>query len=204
MLKNIVEGLIPDFFDAPFVHDPKPKNFKIGKNQIGHLAFSNKATRRLMPDNIVLLCRDPRDIALAHADSVFIGTTSGPLIDTIKSQGLTHSEVLSYFITHIVETVSCYHLAWRPHANLLLRYEQLLPQDGNWDAPMESARKILEVCGQQLPDDEIRQRLESAIQPEKSTTFNKGVIGRWETEFTAGHKELFEYSAPTLLKEMGY
>jgi hypothetical protein len=54
------------------------------------------------------------------------------------------------------------------------------------------------------PRDEIRNALETSINPKKSPTFRSGRTGEWKQHFTPEHKTLFKNVAGDLLLRLGY
>jgi hypothetical protein len=64
----------------------------------------------------------------------------------------------------------------------------------------------LEACGYKIPLDRqaaVAQVMQ-AIDPKRSPTFRKGVVGDWRSHFTAEHIRLFKETACDLLIQLGY
>jgi hypothetical protein len=55
-----------------------------------------------------------------------------------------------------------------------------------------------------VPRAEAIERLDSAIEPEKSPTFRSGTIGKWRESFTSEHKTIFKEVTGDLLVRLGY
>ena len=207
--ENVFPGLInsdvllrPDFAVEPKVY-------------IGHVSYSLEVARVMGSAPKILLCRDPRDLAVSYCDSLYSGKVPpDDLNQFVRTNLVPPEEALSLVIFggQMGGTVylDCgtlfrtYYLQWLPLASLTVRYEDLLPREGNLQRSASIVRDILGVTGIELSDDEIVRALQEGSDPGKSATFNQGRVGRWREHFSPAHVFQFKSVAPNLVSLLGY
>ena len=182
---------------------------------VGHFEFSLGLASKLEGHPVILLGRDPRDVLTSYCSAIFGGQMSpDPFITYVLRNKLSSSDVLAalisgareegFVVQGVHEQFLRYYIKWLPYAAAVISYEDLLPREADWSKPIESARKILSLVNVEKTDLEILSALKEASEPGKSRTFHRGKIGRWSEVFTPAHVTLFEATAPSLLRILGY
>jgi hypothetical protein len=84
-----------------------------------------------------------------------------------------------------------------------VRFEDLIQ---NRSQTISAMLDHLETTGYKIPLDRpiAIEKVMKAIDPKRSPTFRKGVVGDWRTHFTEEHKRLFKETAGDLLIQLGY
>ena len=95
-------------------------------------------------------------------------------------------------------------VAWLQFPGVMpVRFEDLIT-----DRPRTISAMLdhLENTGYPIPLDRQAavERIMLAIDPKRSSTFRKGVVGDWRNHFTEEHKRLFKDTADDLLIQLGY
>jgi hypothetical protein len=95
-------------------------------------------------------------------------------------------------------------IAWLNFPGVMpVRFEDLIQ---NRSQTISAMLDHLEACGYKIPLDRqtaVAQVMQ-AIDPQRSPTFRKGVVGDWRSHFTEEHKRLFKETAGDLLIQLGY
>jgi len=95
-------------------------------------------------------------------------------------------------------------IAWLNFPGILpVRFEDLIQNRAQTISVMLDH---LEQAGYQIPLDRqvAIEKVARSIDPKRSPTFRKGVVGDWRNHFTDEHKRLFKESAGDLLIQLGY
>lgn len=84
-----------------------------------------------------------------------------------------------------------------------VRFEDLIQ---NRSQTIHAMLAHLEAAGYRIPLDRQAAvaKVMQAIDPRRSPTFRKGVVGDWRSHFTGEHKRLFKETAGDLLIQLGY
>jgi hypothetical protein len=88
-------------------------------------------------------------------------------------------------------------------AVMSVRFEDLIQ---NRSQTINTILDHLETTGYKIPLDRQTaiEKIMHAIDPKRSPTFRKGVVGDWRSHFTEEHKRLFKETAGDLLIQLGY
>jgi quinol monooxygenase YgiN len=179
-----------------------------------HLAFFTQAQQNASPRWAhYFIYRDPRDLLVSqvyyateiyadHALHEFYNRL--PDMDarlTAVIQGIHEDEKANR--PGIADQYSRF-IAWLNFPGVLpVRFEDLIQ---NRAQTINAMLDHLEAAGYRIPLDRQAaiDRVSRSIDPKRSPTFRKGVVGDWREHFTTEHKRLFKESAGDLLVQLGY
>lgn len=182
----------------------------------GHFPFSDQLVTLLSQTRLkmLLMLRDPRDVAVSHA--IFVGNKQDHFLHAVY-EPLSESERL---MTSIKGTGS-----GTSHGPALLsiqeRYQSLLPWaaepftytarferligpkgGGTRDMQLAELRNIARHLSIWHTPGDIEHLADQLYGGTR--TFRKGVIGDWQSHFSAEHKQVFKEIAGQLLIDLGY
>lgn len=169
----------------------------------------------------IFIYRDLRDVAISHAKWVMnekryflhdiyqnhyksdaerlMATICGTPLGTPFGSNLSHPSIGQDFSRW---------KGWLSDPKTLpVRFEDLVGSRGGGSDEVRTSTiaKILNFVGYELPASEIEKRFSlEALNPNKSHTFRKGMIGEWKSVFADEHKVAFKKHAGDLLVELGY
>lgn len=179
----------------------------------GHLGYDSDIERLMYYANIgqIFICRDFRDVAVSQAHHIW--DTDMPTLehahrDVYRMLG-SFDEVLSACITGmgpypgIMERWEMYHGWLKTDWVLKVKYEDIVS-----DMPahagaiflycIRNATQLLDGefqnvdCTEETYRELVGLMVESANKHDESTTFRKGLVGNWRTEFKQEHVDLFK------------
>jgi hypothetical protein len=164
---------------------------------------------------VVLVVRDPRDIAVSfafyatkleshHLHHRFraLGSDEDRIRASIAGLPATHD---SPELLAIDERVGAF-LPWGSAVDVtVVRFEDLIGARGGGDRETQIATvsEIAQFVHRPL-DETGAQRVADAVWTTSSTTFRRGVSGGWRDHFTPALTELFKHTGGQLLIDMGY
>ena len=163
---------------------------------------------------IMVLIRDPRDIVLSWSD--FMTTAEQHLLFPYFSQKDASYRIMSGIVGECGEKTGTrrqpgiselihWHMAWIKAAGAqLVRFEDLVGEQGSGSRSRQLAalRSISTFLDMRHREDTLAAVADSLYGD--TTTFNKGKIGRWRTEFSEEHKAAFKEVAGRSLLDLGY
>jgi hypothetical protein len=99
----------------------------------------------------------------------------------------------------------CRFAAWGQHGALILRFEDLIGEQGGGDRARQLAAigGLARFIGVDLPETGVA-CIADQIFDRNANTFRKGAIGDWRNHFTAAHSAAFKAMAGKALIEQGY
>jgi sulfotransferase 6B1 len=173
--------------------------------------FIKKITKPGMAS--VFVYRDPRDMIVSH---VFYATDMQPghaMHRYYKETLTTNEDRINFaingvqvdgFVMRGVNARYEAYLGWLEQPDVLcLRFEDLILRQ---DEAITWLIDYLETRGYQpqLTRKEAVDRIKTAINPQRSGTFRKGIPGNWRDHFTEENKRVFKEKAGELLIHLGY
>lgn len=185
----------------------------------GHLTFTPERFRLLtnLGFSILLMIRDPRDVAVSHFHYVTYSYRRSRLhpyfIRLPDDSARLMASILGVdppdgnpnrWLDNIGDRFRSY-LRWAEHGACVVRFEHLVgPQGGgNHDLQRREIRRVAEYLGIALSEDMV-EHIARRLYHRHSRTFRRGAIGDWKNYFTPAHKEAFKRVAGELLIELGY
>lgn len=166
---------------------------------------------------VVFLIRDPRDTILSLYYYIEEGWYTGPL-NLEKPYGqLSREDKIDELITgkryrkNMVRALFYDRLPWmeqEPGFVYTARFENLVGRQGG-GSNRAQAKEIIAIANHiecELSAARCKTVLENLWGPQEGqrTTFRKGVIGAWKTEFSENHKRVFQKKWGALLARLGY
>ena len=166
---------------------------------------------------IVLIIRDPRDVAVSHYHYVTYGSRRHQLRDYYRSlpddgarlmmsiTGIQEPHSDAAIRLRDIDTRYRSFLAWANHGACVVRFEHMVgPRGGgSHETQRMEIRKIAEHLGVQLEEKDM-QHIATKMFHRGSTTFRKGIIGDWKRHLTPEHQVAFRSIAGQLLTDLGY
>lgn len=182
----------------------------------GHLYYSRELEDQLHGKNVVhfLILRDPRDVVVSEAMYLTYMTQFHRLHRAFRSLD-SDDERISVAINgledapcgveypDVAERYACYE-GWRRSNDVaVIRFEELRSPD-----PWNPLARLIRLYNARasIPlaiEDEIPRML-AGINPARSHTFRKGMVGGWRKAFTVRHIEEMKAVAGDLLIQLGY
>jgi hypothetical protein len=204
----------------------KPETLERRLNQVGggcfiplHLAFTPER-EQLLTDlgfTMVLIARDPRDIAVSHFHYVArqarmhrlrayynsLPDDSARLMTSIR--GIPESEWQGHVRLGDINTRCHVYLDWAEHGACVVQFEKLVGPlgGGTRQAQHGEIRRMAAHLGMALDTATIEYIADNAYY-RKSSTFRKGIVGDWMNHMTPEHKAAFKEVAGQLLIDLGY
>jgi hypothetical protein len=157
--------------------------------------------------------RDPRDLLVSqvyYATEIYEGHALHEFYNRLPNmderlkaviQGIHEDEKASR--PGIADQYSRF-MAWLHFPAVMpVRFEDLIT---NRSQAINAMLDHLEQTGYHIPVDRqiAIEKIVRSIDPKRSPTFRKGVVGDWRTHFTDEHKRLFKDTAGDLLIQLGY
>jgi hypothetical protein len=188
-------------FPPDFVHLLEKRLNSEQQVYIGHFAYLEPAAKLLADRNvhILQLVRDPRDVVVSHCHTV-----------CEKDKRLLGHDVLDFKFangTMLSEQADplewCIRVApywwegwlpWLPLADIVVRFEDLVGPD---------QRTEVERIATLVPGMDVGESM-ARIDPLKSKSFRKGLVGEWRTEFKSHHAVLFDELMGDVMNKLGY
>lgn len=166
---------------------------------------------------VLFLMRDPRDVTVSLFYYIEKGWSIGPCgLDRPYGQ-LSPNEKLHELITgqryglSVVHSIIVRRLAWMHQKNHFVYtsyFEKLVGEEGggNYKDQLREIFKIAKHIGLNLTQAELKAVALNlwGAEPGEKTTFRKGQIGSWKTEFSEEHTRSFKKRFNSLLTELGY
>jgi hypothetical protein len=181
----------------------------------GHVPFSTEMAALLAEQNMkmVLILRDPRDVAVSHAryipetpdhrlHKIYLSLLPAERL-MISLVGLNDEAAGVHFL-NIHERLEAV-LPWRTQpVNYTTTFERLVGPSGGGtrEAQVEEIRRIGGHLGVACTAAQVETIAGQAFSG--SPTFRKGVIGAWREQFSAEHKRKCKELIGPLLVELGY
>lgn len=200
--------------------------FQAGDIGYGHVHALPAAVSLLVSPRFAtfFLVRDPRDVVVSH---VYYVTEMAPhhVHHRYYCEVLhTFEERLSASIAGVpkeeLQRVSGGQPVYEALPNIRQRFEPYLPWleknevfvlrfEDFWNDRRQVLRRVLDFAEQRgftlcIEREAALERLERAINPQRSPTFRRGAVGEWQTVFREEHRALFRAVAGDLLGRMGY
>ena len=184
-----------------------------------HLAFTPEREQLLagLGFTMVLIARDPRDIAISHFHYVArqarmhrlrayyssLPDDSARLMTSI--QGISESEWQGRVRLGDINRRCRVYLDWVDHGACVVQFEKLVGPlgGGTRQAQHGEIRKIATHLGMAL-DTATVEHIAANVYYRKSSTFRKGKVGDWINHMTPEHKAAFKEVAGQLLIDLGY
>jgi hypothetical protein len=97
-------------------------------------------------------------------------------------------------------------IPWVEDPNVLtVRFEELVGRKGGGsdELQLQKVKEIIDFIGINLEEKEVK-LLASKIFSSKSSTFNKGQIGRWKSSYSSEHKDIVKKYLQQTLEDFGY
>ena len=199
-LKLIIENLTSSIVitsDAPMLYQKRYSQLKTSQNKfvIGHCEPFMLNVVADNPKKVLLLIRDPRDIALSFVDYidkyepwVFPGLEKiinreswlklskkeKLLMILDRSYDERQASIISFFETAINLTDS--------RECLIIKYEQLSPQDNTYPDLVQTVNSIATFLKVDIRNIDVQKVIEESFKNKKSATFNKGDSYRYLKE----------------------
>ena len=204
----------------------KPETLEKRLNQVGggcfiplHLAFTPER-EQLLSDlgfTMVLITRDPRDIAVSHFHYVArqarrhrlrayynsLPDDSARLMTSIR--GISESKWKGHMRLGDINRRCRVHLDWVDHGACIVQFEKLIGPlgGGTRQAQHGEIRRIAAHLDMAL-DTATVEYIADNVYYRKSSTFRKGIVGDWMNHMTLEHKTAFKEVAGQLLIDLGY
>ena len=204
----------------------KPETLEKRLNQVGggcfiplHLVFT-PAREQLLADlefKMILIIRDPRDIAVSHYHYVTrqarmhqlrayynsLPDDSARLMTSI--QGIPESEWQGKTRLGDIDRRCRIFLEWAEHGACVVQFERLIGPSGGGtrQAQHSEIRRMAAHLDMEL-DTATVDSIAASIYYRKSSTFRKGIVGDWMNHMTPEHKAAFKQAAGQLLLDLGY
>lgn len=204
----------------------KPETLGKRLNQVGggcfiplHLAFTPER-KQLLTDlgfTMVLIARDPRDIAVSHFHYVSrqarmhrlrayynsLPDDSARLMTSIR--GIPESKWQGHMRLGDISRRCLVYLDWADHGACVVQFEKLIGPlgGGTRQAQHGEIRKIAAHLDMAL-DSSTVEYVAANVYYHKSSTFRKGIVGDWMNHMTPEHKAAFKEVAGQLLIDLGY
>ena len=204
----------------------KPKTLGKRLNQVGggcfiplHLAFTPER-EQLLADlgfTMVLIARDPRDIAVSHFHYVArkarmhrlrayynsLPDDSARLMASIR--GISESMGQGRVRLGDINKRCRVYLGWAKHGACVVKFEKLIGPLGGGTRQVQHGeiRRIAAHLGMAL-DTTTVEYIAANVYYRKSSTFRKGIVGDWMNHMTPEHKAAFKEVAGQLLIDLGY
>lgn len=184
-----------------------------------HLVFTPKREHFLRDRGftMILITRDPRDIAISHYHYVTkhsrhhrlhayynaLPDDSARLMTSI--QGIPESSWKGRVRLRDINRRCRAFLDWADHGACVAQFEKLVGPlgGGKSQAQHKEIQKIALHLGIQL-DTSTLEHIACKVFYRKSSTFRKGAIGDWRNHMGMEHKAVFKEIAGQLLIDMGY
>src|SRR3990172_6409824 len=178
---------------------------RIAKNKhviaCGHLPYIPPVVDILITTEvkIIQLIRDPRDTVVSHFHSVIRRDRPQNYFDFYFDDGLRLSEKDDPLLWAI-KCAPYWWAGWTPWIenntpNMIVRFEDLVGSNGQ-----QTIEMIADLIGEDSSVDDIIKR----IDPTKSMTFRKGLVGEWKKEFQQHHIEYFNSVMQPTMEVLGY
>lgn len=197
------EKIPPGIGDTPYIYHT-------------HLIYSPPTSLALRRVRKVLLVRDPRDVAASFTRAIYNRKIPPDNVQSYLLQnGFSLDEILSFVIQggtiggstypDLGSLYRLYYWGWRATTELVLHYEHLLPDRGDFSGPETAIGNLLASLDVDVPEEfPLAERIREGSAPERSQTFDRGRARSWETDFAPTHHALLNSVAPTLLADLGY
>ena len=222
LLRNIVRMFVPveQQYADQFIQWPNLKQhlgaFDPSKNYLswGHLLFSDMSVIELKGVRKFILVRDPYDWVLARA-RFFLSDEFKGNVDHVKGGAITIDELFNLMIFGIyqkapplVEMYTFNAVAWMGTGAALFRYEELVSQLRNLDAPaaQDYFGRLLDCCGIKMPAD-WRARVRIGADRKYSGTARENLTGLpfvIPDRLPETQRRLVDFAAPGLREVLGY
>jgi hypothetical protein len=166
---------------------------------------------------MVLIIRDPRDIAVSHYHYVTrqarmhqlrayynaLPDDSARLMTSI--QGIPESEWQGRTRLGDIGRRCRVFLEWADHGACLVQFERLIGPlgGGTRHAQHSEILRMAAYLGMEL-DAATVDSIAASVYYRKSSTFRKGIVGDWKNHMTPEHKGAFKRVAGKLLLDLGY
>jgi hypothetical protein len=166
---------------------------------------------------MILIIRDPRDIAVSHFHYVTKQTRrhrlhayynalpddSARLMTSIR--GIPESEWQGHTRLGDIDTRCRVFLDWVDHGACVVKFERLVGPlgGGTRQSQQNEILRIAAYLGIRL-DTATVEAIAANIYYRKSATFRKGIVGDWRNHMTSEHKGAFKRVAGSLLLDLGY
>lgn len=176
------EKIPPGIGDTPYIYHT-------------HLIYSPATSLALRRVRKVLLVRDPRDVAASFTRAIYNRKIPPDNVQSYLLQnGFSLDEILSFVIQggtiggstypDLGSLYRLYYWGWRATTELVLHYENLLPDRGDFSGPETAIRNLLASLDIDVPEDfPLAERIREGSAPERSQTFDRGRARSWETDF---------------------
>ena len=204
----------------------KPQSLVKRLDQVGggcfiplHLVFTPKRERLLRHRRftMILITRDPRDIAVSHFHYVTRQTRRHRLhayynaLPDDPARLMTSIQGIPEFLwkgrvrLRDINRRCRVFLDWADHGACVVQFEKLVGPlgGGTLEAQHKEIQKIAIHLGIQL-DTSTLEHIANNVFYRKSSTFRKGAIGDWVNHMGVEHKAVFKEIAGQLLLDMGY
>ena len=184
-----------------------------------HLVFTPKRGHLLRDRGftMILITRDPRDIAVSHFHYVtrqtrrhrlhayYNALPDDPARLMASIQGIPESSWKGRVRLRDINRRCRVFLDWADHGACVVQFEKLVGPlgGGTLEAQHKEIRKIAIHLGIQL-DASTLKHIAGNVFYRKSSTFRKGAIGDWVNHMGAEHRAAFKEIAGQLLIELGY
>ena len=165
---------------------------------------------------VLLMVRDPRDIAISNVNYVTRMDFSHPLHPALAALPNDDARLLAMIepskeiMAELPEVWKNDGLAtflpWLVEPNcLIVRFEDLVGEKGGGSdvRQIETIREIAEHIGASLEESQLKSMAEGLF-GSGSRTFHKGQIGNWREHFSLEAKAAFKRRSGKALKEFGY
>ena len=158
---------------------------------------------------ILLIVRDPRDLAIALTNKNPDKTPiSAALDETIKHPGRTITSILNHaYFSKYSSMTALYedYLQWSQYPFTYTSYFEKLVDPKGGGTKKEQIEEILNIAN--FIDKPLTYQQAEHVASKlfgNTTSFVKGQINRWKTEFTEDQKKAFLLKEEGLLKKLGY
>ena len=168
---------------------------------------------------MILIVRDPRDVVISHVDHAINAGPNYRLNEFYKSvKGrderifysilgveAKYSKGSETGLPNITERFSEFTRWTESKSCIVVHFEKLIGKNGGGSdiEQLKEFSRISSFLEIGLNEKELRLQAKSIYNP-KSSTFSKGIINRWKSEFNINHIAKFKEIAGDLLINLGY
>ncbi len=214
-------------YNRRHIHDLHPpeqiahalQHIRAGEFLTAHLSYRPEWEKLLVSRHVrmVLIIRDPRDVAVSHFHYVtyldkrhrlrpyYIQMQSDAERLMTSIRGLEPPDGNPLGRLPNIDTRFRSLLAWERRGACVVRFEELVGPHGGGtrEDQVDALWRIARHLDIEVSSSDISRIAQQVFYP-KSATFRKGVIGDWKRYFTEEHKRVFKEIAGPLLIELGY
>lgn len=184
-----------------------------GQFKVAHLPSNSRSLELIheLDIKVILIIRDPRDVAISRFKYIHKIATNNPAHDYIASLENDHQRleaVIKGMDGILLSTAKLFeqYKGWFDDFNTLtIKYEDLVGEmgGGSRTSQIQTLKKLTNHLGFNFTDIKLNQVAQKVFSS-KSPTFRKGEIGSWNSTFSDYHIGLFKEATGNLLVELGY